>query len=146
MDVNYTHILWATDLIADNESVGAKAYDLARKYQAKLSLLHVVDSVPLYYGDEYVLPETQEIEKQLADRAKEKLIELGQKHHVEACDCIVDVGATKLCILDFVGAHKIDLVVVGSHSRRGLERLLGSTARAVVNSAPCDVLAVRIVS
>ncbi|HHJ81126.1 MAG TPA: universal stress protein, partial [Candidatus Tenderia electrophaga] len=30
-----------------------------------------------------------------------------------------------------------------SHSRHGLEHLLGSTARAIVNAAPCDVLAVR---
>ncbi|HHQ41669.1 MAG TPA: universal stress protein, partial [Chromatiales bacterium] len=37
-----------------------------------------------------------------------------------------------------------DLIVLGSHGRRGLTRLLGSTADAVLHSARCDVLAVRI--
>jgi universal stress protein A len=36
-----------------------------------------------------------------------------------------------------------DLIVVGAHGRRGLQRLLGSTAISVINHATCDVLAVR---
>jgi len=37
-----------------------------------------------------------------------------------------------------------DLIVVGTHGRRGLQRLLGSTANSVINHAACDVLAVRL--
>ena len=37
-----------------------------------------------------------------------------------------------------------DLIVVGSHTRSGLARLLGSTANGVMDSAPCDVLAVHV--
>jgi universal stress protein A len=38
----------------------------------------------------------------------------------------------------------VDLIVIGSHGREGIQRLLGSTANAVLHGAPCDVLAVRI--
>lgn len=40
--------------------------------------------------------------------------------------------------------QKADLIVIGSHGRHGLGRLLGSTANGVLQGAPCDVLAVRI--
>ena len=58
--------------------------------------------------------------------------------------CHIEVGMTKMEILTFIENHNIDLVVLGRHSRHGIERLLGSTANAVLNVAPCDVLAVQV--
>jgi universal stress protein A len=55
----------------------------------------------------------------------------------------VSLGAPKQEIVDFARAQGIDLIVLGSHGRHGLARLLGSTASAVLNHAHCDVLAVR---
>ena len=45
-------------------------------------------------------------------------------------------------ILEYAIKHDNDLIVMGSHGRRGLARLLGSSTSGVINHAPCDVLSV----
>ena len=91
-----------------------------------------------------MLPETQEIERQLLAQANGKMADQCKALGIDEAQGHVEVGVTKIELLDFAEQNDIDLIVVGSHSRHGLEHLLGSTARAVVNSAKCDVLAVRI--
>ncbi len=144
MSSHYSHILLATDLSEETNAVIDKAKDLAGLYKARLSVIHVVESIPIYFGNELVLPETQEIERQLVERATEKMAGLCKSLDIPASQGNVEVGVTKLEVIDFAAQNNVDLIVIGSHSRHGLEHLLGSTARAVVNSADCDVLAVRV--
>ncbi|MEJ2344256.1 MAG: universal stress protein, partial [Gammaproteobacteria bacterium] len=47
-------------------------------------------------------------------------------------------------ILDTAKEQQVDLIVLGSHGRHGIGRLLGSTADNILHHADCDVLAVRI--
>lgn len=140
----YTHILFATDLLSDSFAVAERAKELAQRYGAKLSLLHVVEPMPIYFGDEFALPETQEVEQQFVTRAKKKLAELASQLGTGTDDCHVHLGITRMEILTFAEQHGVDLLVVGRHSRRGLGRLLGSTASGVLNAATCDVLAVKL--
>ncbi|MFC1751035.1 universal stress protein [Pseudomonadota bacterium] len=144
MSTQYTHILLATDLLDDNSIVVERAQLLARQNDARLSLIHAVESIPIYFGNEMVLPETQEIEAQLLDRAEKKMAELVGKLTVEGVDTHVVVGITKLEVISYAEQQGVDLIVIGSHSRHGLGHLLGSTARSVLNAAPCDVMAVKI--
>ncbi len=140
----YRHILWATDLMEDNHPVGERAVELARRYKAKLSLLHVVETYPLYVGQEMVLVDTLELEATLERRAEERIVALAQQFAIAREDAHITLDVTKTGILDFASEQEVDLIVIGSHSRKGLAHLLGSTARAVVNAASCDVLAVRV--
>lgn len=144
MPMNYSHILLATDLLDDAAVVADKARHIASLEQAKLSVVHVVESLPLYFGNELVLPETQEIERQLVERGEKRMAELCERIDIPVSQGSVELGVTKQVIMDFAEENGVDLIVLGSHSRRGLAHLLGSTARAVVNSAKCDVLAVRV--
>lgn len=144
MSTQYSHVLLATDLLDETSMVTDKAKHLVELYQAKLSVIHVVESIPIYFGNELVLPETQEIERQLVERATEKMTELCKTLNIPESQGHVEVGVTKLEVIDFVEQNDVDLIVLGSHSRHGLQHLLGSTARAVVNTANCDVLAVRV--
>lgn len=144
MSMNYSHILLATDLLDDAATVADKARHIATLEQAKLSVVHVVESLPLYFGNELVLPETQEIERQLVERGEKRMAELCERIDIPVSQGRVELGVTKQVIMDFAEENGVDLIVLGSHSRRGLAHLLGSTARAVVNSAKCDVLAVRV--
>lgn len=144
MAMHYSHILLATDLLDDNAVVMERAAEMVKHYGGKLSVLHVVESVPVYFGNELVLPEMQAIEMQLMEAAREKMGSVAQQLGIAAEHCHVVVGVTKLEILSFAEKQQVNLIVMGSHSRHGLERLLGSTARTVLNSAPCDVLAVKI--
>jgi len=56
----------------------------------------------------------------------------------------VAVGAPAEKILEMVGQEKIDLIIMGTHGRRGLERtIFGSVADKIVQSAPCPVITLR---
>jgi nucleotide-binding universal stress UspA family protein len=60
-------------------------------------------------------------------------------------DAIAKSGLAAQTIVDRAASVSAELVVVGTHGRTGLARLtLGSTAEAVMRSAPCSVLAVRL--
>jgi len=143
MSTQYAHILLATDLQQESQAVAEKARALAGLYQAKLSAIHAVESIPIYFGNELVLPETQEIEQLLLEQARKKMNQLCQSLAIAESNGHVEIGVTKFEIIEFARQHNVDLIVLGSHSRHGLEHLLGSVAGAIVNAAPCDVLAVR---
>ena len=144
MSEQYSHLLLATDLNSANLAVLIKAQALSQQSNAKLSLIHVVEGVPLYFGNDMVLPETMELEKQMLELAQKRMAEWAKKYKIPASNCLVEAGVAKFVITEFAQENDVDLIVIGSHSRHGLFHFLGSTARAVLNKAHCDVLAVKV--
>ena len=140
----YQHIVCAVDLGGENLAVASRAAELAGQYGAKLSLLHVVEYIPIDLANELVLPQQQEIEDQLVERSRKAIGLLASKLGFEKISENVVSGSTKAEIIEFTKAGKVDLIVIGQHGRHGFSRLLGSTANAVLHHAPCDVLAVFI--
>lgn len=140
----YRHILCAVDLSEENVAVASRAAELARSYQAKLSLLHAVEYIPIDLANELVLPQQQEIEQQLVAQARAHLTSLASTMGIEPLHEVVVQGSTKSEIIEYARDHDVDLIVLGRHGRHGISRLLGSVANAVLHHAGCDVLAVRI--
>ncbi|WP_435103909.1 universal stress protein [Arhodomonas sp. AD133] len=140
----YQHILLAADFQDDSARVAERAKELASRYEARLSLLHVVENMPVEPGNELMIPPTANVEQELLNNAERRLRDLASRLSVADGDHEVRVGQTKREIIDHAEENGVDLIVVGSHSRHGLALLLGSTANAVLHGAPCDVLAVRL--
>jgi universal stress protein A len=140
----YRRLLAAIDLHDDSIPILERARDLAERYGAELSLIHVVEPLPADAMSEVVLPSAAGIEPELHDNAERRLRELSARLGLSEARRHVVVGYTKREILKLAQDHHIDLIIVGSHGRHGLALLLGSTANAVLHGAPCDVLAVRI--
>lgn len=143
----YRHILVAVDFGPDEDQVVARATALAQSEGARLSLIHVVEFLHMDLANELVLPQDVELEAQIVATAQRKLADIaagiGFGGPVEQW---VEMGSTKQEILRVATEQAIDLIVIGSHGRHGLGRLLGSTANAVLHGAPCDVLSVRILA
>ena len=142
---NYKHILLAVDFSDHCEAIVRRARDMADKHQAKLSMVHVVDNLPITdaaYGP--VIPFDVDLTEQLMDAAKERLAKLAEQFGVEENDRWLELGSPKLEIIRIAEENAVDLIVVGSHGRHGLALLLGSTANGVLHHAKCDVLAVRL--
>ena len=141
----YRHILAAVDFAPDFGEVVARAAALARSGDARLSLIHVVEFLHMDLANELVLPQDLELEAQLVANARRKLEDtangLASRQPISQW---VEMGSTKQEILRVAEQQAVDLIVIGSHGRHGLGRLLGSTANAVLHGAHCDVLAVRI--
>lgn len=142
---NYNHILLAADFFHEDQIVIDKAKNLADKYQAKLSVIHVVDSIPItdagYGGD---IPFDLDLTAELMAVAKKKLLSLAEQLAINESDIWLEIGSPKKEIVRVANETQVDLIVLGSHGRHGLALLLGSTANGVLHHARCDVLAVRL--
>jgi universal stress protein A len=143
--VAYKHILLAADFSEHGAEVAQRAKDLADKYQAKLSILHVIDNLPLAdeaYGS--AIPFDADVTEELMAAAKKRLSTQADQLGI-AKDCQwLELGSPKLEIIRISEETEVDLIVVGSHGRHGWALLLGSTANGVLHHARCDVLAVRL--
>ena len=142
---NYKHILLAVDFYEHCEAVANRAKDLADKYQAKLSIIHVVDSMPIAdtaYGAD--IPFNLDLTAELMAGAKKRLAKLAEKLVVTEDRLWLEMGSPQTETIRVAEENKVDLIVIGSHGRHGLALLLGSTANGVLHLASCDVLAVRL--
>jgi nucleotide-binding universal stress UspA family protein len=122
------------------------ALSLARHYRAKLFLQHVVQPLTSAYPY-YAFPDSwNELYWNLDANASAELRKLVQAHDRNGIqpECVVQRGLPPESILAFAKEHAVNLIVTGTHGRRGLDHLtLGSVTERVLRKASCMVLAVR---
>lgn len=146
---SYQHILVPVDFSPVSQRSIHRAKELASQYQARLTLLHVVEDIPLgvtAFGDVsaiYIAPDTREklleaAQTQLADLANR--MDLGQRVQLEILD-----GYPNLSINSYAEDNQVDLIIIGHSAKHGLMGLLmGSTAETVTKHAKCDVLVMHV--
>jgi universal stress protein A len=140
---SYNNIMVVVDLTDDSNFIIERAQRLAAGSTTTVSLMHVVEYVPMEPMGETVLP-TVQIEQELLARAREKLAQLANRHGLSGNQQIVTVGALKLEIQQAAQQVRADLIVVGNHERHGLKALVNFAEDAVLHISPCDVLAVHL--
>ena len=122
------------------------ALSLAEHYRAKLVAQHIVELSRYPFAD-YAASAGDYMEfcRVLGEGGKEQLKEFVKKHtHNEIQpELVVHQGTAPDCILSFAQEHKADLIVMGTHGRRGYDRLvMGSVTNRVMRRAPCPVLVI----
>lgn len=140
-------ILFATDFSEGSAMALPYAVDMAKKYGARLYLVHVVYDITKATG--WYVPHVAvgeiyaEIEKNA--RAEIEKIETDEMRGFEDIEHVILKGTPYEEIIRFAADNKIDLIVLGTHGRKGIDRVLfGSTAEQILRSAPCPVLSVRL--
>jgi len=140
-------LLHPSDLSTRSEYAFAEAVRWAKADRAVLLLLYVVGPLAPIVGGEYVASPSlfSEINRALCDGAKESLRRLVAR----ATECgvrgesVLMQGLPADQIVRAARTRDVDLIVMGTHGRTGLLRLIyGSTAQEVVAKAPCPVLLV----
>ncbi|GGY66590.1 universal stress protein [Marinobacter zhanjiangensis] len=139
----YKKILVAIDLTEEAPQVLEKAVEIGKQHDARLLLAHVVEPVGYAYGGDIPM-DLSELQDQLDKAAREQLAAYGKQYGIPEDNQIVTVGRPESEIHHLSEDQGVDLVIVGSHGRRGIQLLLGSTANGVLHGAKCDVLALRI--
>jgi nucleotide-binding universal stress UspA family protein len=133
-------ILHPTDFSERSEYAFRLACSLARDYGARLIVLHVA-APPMAVGGEGMLMLTADTDLDLL-RAKLDLIRPGDPKVL--VEHLLYEGDIINYILQVVADEKCDLIVLGTHGRTGLTRLLmGSVAELVVRKSPCPVVTVK---
>lgn len=137
----YDQILLPTDGSDGTQRVVEQALHLARLEDATVHVLHVVDTsaLPLDRHTRALYDELESRGEASVDEIRDSALDAGI-HSVTA----VRRGTPHEAILDYVDENDIDLLVLGTHGRRGLSRrVLGSVAEHVVRLSPVPVLTVR---
>lgn len=141
-------ILFPTDFSSCADRALDYALVFARRYGAQLHMLH---AVVLHEDDprnpDQRFPDFTEIHQRLAEIAGDRMdatIESRQTEGLQIVKAQERGVAAAPVILQYAADNDIDLIVMGTHGRRGLEHLLlGSVAEEVVRRAPCPVMTVR---
>ena len=140
-------ILVPTDFSETADKALAYAKDLAPKLGASLHLVHI-------YRDPYAVACTPEVYAPVPADVRERAIEEARERLFERLDADEEQrfrgsrgiirGLIAPQIVDYAANNDIDLIVMGTHGRRGVAHmLLGSVAEHVVRTAACPVLTVR---
>ena len=141
----FTHILVPLDFSPASDEALVRAKQLANQCNARLSLLHIVTDPQArgtWTADIYV-PAIPEIREMLVTAARTRLAATVTEGERNQLQVTVDarVGGVAEVILEVARTHHIDLIVMGTHGRRGLSHLvMGSIAEKVVREAPCAVM------
>ena len=140
------NVLIATDYTEAAAPAVARGIDLARQFDARAHIVNVVlmaEAAPVYplYG---MAADTKKIFEALDEESRGRMAELvgGFDHDgMELVSSVVHGSYAAPRILEYAKEHDVDLIVIGTHGRRGLRRyLLGSVAEEVVRKARCPVL------
>jgi nucleotide-binding universal stress UspA family protein len=138
-------ILAATDFSKPAERAGDFARDLSRRFQAQLHLLHVVVILEDPHLEEDHLHRLEELVAS-GDDARRRDLESGSEHPpgLEITPHMVRGLAPAEVIVETASNLGCELIVMGTHGRRGLPHLLlGSVAERVVRTSTVPVLTVR---
>jgi universal stress protein A len=148
MNLQIRSILVPTDFSECGNYALSCAASLARTFKASIICVHVIEPiVPTvgYSGMSEPLP-IADISEQLEDSAERELPKLAECEECAGLDVeeLIVHGEAASEIVQVAKDRDVDLIVISSHGRTGLGRILfGSTAEAVVRHAPCPVLVVK---
>ncbi len=140
-------ILFPTDFSEGSAEALKYAVEFANRYGAKLYVLHVIYDVAKASGFYVPHISMDAIYKEIQEGAKKELDNFGvnELSGLKNVERIVQTGVPYQEIMNCAVKNKIDIIIIGTHGRTGIDRILfGSTAAQVVRNAPCPVLTVRI--
>ena len=142
LNVRFKSILFATDFSFESERAMRHAAALARHYKAKLHIAHVVSSLGLTLAGPEAIATAHDVATRDLRSVEQTLEAKGLLAAVEH-DTLVCEGQVWSELVRVADELEADLIVIGTHGRRGLGRLLlGSVAEEIIRRAECPVLTV----
>ena len=142
----FTRILFPTDFSTGAAPAFETAIRIAKECGASLLLCHAYELTRLAETGYITASAYDEYEGAIRERAEDQLRKLAEEAKRAGVDAetVVVCGCPDQAIVDVAARRGADLIVVGTHGRRGAARLfLGSVASRVIATAPCPVLTVR---
>ena len=141
----FQKILFPVDLSESSEKILPYVRMVAKKFDAKIHILFAA-RVFQYFTSIYVPhPSINKFEQEIIEGAEKKLYEFIDKHFKEfpGTKTVVVAGDASEEIINYVESQGIDLIIMGTHGRKGMDKVIfGSVAERVVKTAPVPVLVV----
>ena len=136
----YKNILHATDLLANHFDMCQQAVNIAKRFGARLHLLHVIEtpiSVQVAQGLGFTSIDNPLI---LQEDAKMVMALMGESLNIPMEQQLVKIGSIKEHVYEMVKELNCDLVIIGHHNGDRLSAYLGNSAQSIIQDTCCDVL------
>jgi nucleotide-binding universal stress UspA family protein len=144
--VEFKSILFPVDLGGVSANLIETVVSLVHKFDAELHVIYVARAFEPYHGYPHNPMPLEIAEKEIAEGSTQSLQAFADEFlgNLKSVKINVTVGHTAREILDYIDKSGVDLVVMGTHGRKGLDKILfGSVAQRVVQSSPAPVLTVK---
>lgn len=136
---NYKNVMIAIDPLGDYQAIVERVKAITDS-DSEVTIIHVHEPV-VYIDMRYA---DVGVEANIIQEATKVIGNIGDELNVAQDRRLVESGKPAKVIHKKAEELGIDLVVVGTHGRHGVQLLLGSTANAILHGTKCDVLAVRV--
>ena len=144
--IKIINVLVATDFSDTSESALTYGREFARTFGATLHVLHVIENAVMWVGVEATGIDFAQLQAELEAGARNRLnrtITTADREQLRAVTAVRTGNSPAFAIAAYAKAEGIDLIVMGTHGRGMMGRvLMGSVAEKVVRIAACPVLTV----
>ena len=141
----FSKILFPVDISDTSPNIALWVIMMAEKFDTEIHLLFVARELGQYASFSVVPGAIEQFEAKLVKGAETKIEEFAEVHlkGYPNVRTRVALGNPALKILDYISDEEIDLVIMGTHGRKGLDRIFfGSVADRVVKMSPVPVLTI----
>jgi nucleotide-binding universal stress UspA family protein len=142
----FQRILVPVDFSQYGDEILKIALEMARKFDASIDLIHVIPNMDYFtpYESFMAAENIVAIQKGVEGEVEKDLDEVALKLPGITVKKAIRTGVAFVEILDYVKSEGIDLIIMGTKGRGGLEHIIiGSVAEKVLRKSPCPVLAIR---
>ena len=142
----FQKILVPIDFSQYSDEILAYALAMARKFDASIDLIHVIPNMDYFtpYESFMAAENIVAVQKGVEGEVERDLEEVAQKLPGITVKRVIRTGVAFVEILDYVKSEGIDLIIMGTRGRGGLEHIIiGSVAEKVLRKSPCPVLTIR---
>ena len=141
----FRNILFPVDLSESSSKIVPYVQAVAEKFESKIHLFFVARVLDYFAGFYVPAPSITTMEKDIIEGAEKRLDEFVEQYFRDYPDTRTSVvsGDATDKIIDYITSNEIDLVIMGTHGRKGLDKVIfGSVAERVVITAPVPVMVV----
>ncbi len=139
----YKHVLIAVDSSSEADQVLTKGLQLAKLWGAKISVIHAME-LPVAMVGEMALIDSYFNAEEYAKLIRDALTARVEQAQLPLSSLHIEAGLPASKVVSYAVEHEADIIVTGSHGKRGLSLLLGSVASGILHRAECDVFVCRI--
>ena len=141
----FNRVLFPVDLSESSDKIVPYVQAVAERFGAQIHILFAARVFDHFTSIYVPHPSINKFEKELIDGAEKRLYEFVDQHFKEFPNTKTSVvaGDPSEEIIKYINEHEIDLVIMGTHGRKGMDKIIfGSVAERVVKSAPVPVMVV----
>jgi nucleotide-binding universal stress UspA family protein len=141
----FSRILVPIDFSEYTTDILTYATEIARKFSSTIHLIHVIPTMNYFapYESFMSAENIATVQGSVESEVERDLAEVANKITGIPVTRAVRTGVSFVEIVEYVKAEEIDLVIMATHGRGGLELIIGSAAEKVVRKSPCPVLTIR---